>query len=532
MTTLHERRRKFRGVTIAAAALAVAAIYLIYRSAYYFPDGMRWELAIAQFGAPAIWHPHHLLYNPLAVAFREALALFGYGGRLLGAMEILDALVGAAGFVVFYFISRKAGAPRPLALAGSFALAFSYGYWAYACNAESVIVSTVAAMAAFLTAQWASEGRDFRRWAAGAAVAGAAVLTHVTNVLLFPFLITAYLISKPKKYMRRLPALVLAYLAPAVAIYLAVGVGVLGYGRAGEFARWLFGTPGQTHYYMSYRLANVALDFYALGRNVFGLRWFKDVWAGGWTWHAGGLAAVTALGAAALAVAFVTAVRRFARKGAPRRQAWLALAFFLPYAVFFTFRDAGGTDRWTPQLFALVFFLYASAGAAPLRRFSRGVLYALPVLFFAANFAGSIYPESRPEYNEHLAFARFVGRITNPGDVVIFSGLEGLGPGVYADYFAGVESTGIYFGARDPDAFNRRINAAFAAGRAVYVSDARAEVTTTDLTAPGAREKYAVTGGVARKLLAGYDWEFVATYEGPRYEPSDFWRLVPKNKFR
>jgi hypothetical protein len=515
-------------MTVAAAAFAVAAIYLIYRSAYYFPDGMRWELAIAEFGAPAVWHPHHLLYNPLAMAFREALALFGYGGRLLGAMQILDPLVGAAGFVVFYFISRKAEAPWPLALGGGFALAFSYGYWAYACNAESVIVSTVAAMAAFLAAQWASAGVGFRRWAVCAVVAGAAVLTHVTNVLLFPFLITAYLLSRPKDYMRRLPALVLAYLAPAIAIYLAVGVGVLGYGRAGELARWLFGTPGRTHYYMSYRLVNLALDFYALGRNLFGLRWFKDVWAGGWTWQAGGLAALTALGAAGLAFAFVSAAGRFARKGAPRRQAWLALAFFLPYAVFFTFRDAGGTDRWTPQAFALVFFLYASAGAARLRRVGKGVLYTLPVLFFAANFWGSIYPESRPEYNEHLAFARFVGRITNPGDVVIFSGLEGLGPGVYADYFAGVESTGIYFGSRDPDAFRRLISTALAAGRAVYVSDARAEVATIDLTAPGAREKYGVTGKEARKLLAGYDRKFVATYEGPRYEPSNFWRLVPK----
>jgi hypothetical protein len=525
---LHERRRKYRGVTVAAAALAVAAIYLIYRSAYYFPDGMRWELAIAEIGAPAVWHPHHLLYNPLALVFREVLTLFGYGGRLLGAMRILDALIGAAGFVLFYSIVRKAGVSWLLALAGSFALAFSYGFWAYACNAESVIVSTVTAMAVFLAAQWASEGRDFRRWTLCAVVAGAAVLTHVTNVLLLPFLVTAYLISRPKGYLRRLPALVLVYLAPAVAIYVAVGVGVLGFGGAGELARWLFGTPGRTHYYMSYRLVNVVLDLYALARNVFGLRWVKDVWAGGWTWQSAGVAALIALGAAATAFTFVAGVRRFGRKGAPRRQAWFALAFFLPYAVFFTFRDAGGTDRWTPQAFALIFFLYAGAGVGELRRVSRGVLYALPVLFFVANFWGSIYPESKPEYNEHLAFARFVDAVTDPGDVVVFSGLEGLGPGVYADYFAGVESTGIYFGARDPDAFKRRLNDALAAGRAIYVSDARAEVTTIDLTAAGAREKYGVTGTEATKLLAGYDRELVATYEGPRYEPSNFWRLVPK----
>jgi hypothetical protein len=525
---LRERWQYFWALAVAAAALAVAAIYLIFRSAYYFPDGMRWELAIADLGAPAVWHQHHLLYNPLALAFHAALRLFGYGGRLLGAMQILDALVGAVGFVLCYLILRKAEASRPLALAGSFALAFSYGYWAYSCNAECVILSTVAAMATFLSAQWASDGRGFGRWALCAAIAGAAVLTHITNGLLFLFLVGAYFISRPDKYLRRLPALILAYLSPAVVAYLAVGIGVLGYGGPGELWRWAFGAPGRTHYYMTYRLVNVALDFYALARNVFGLRWIKDVLASGWAWQSYAVAAVIILGAAVLLAAFVGAVSRFSSRGASRRQAWLALVFFLPYAVFFTFRDAGGTDRWTPQAFALIFILYASAGAAVPKRFGRVVLYALPVLLFAGNFWGSIYPESKPQYNEHLSFARFVDDVTAPGDLVVFSGLDGLGPGIYADYFARVETVGIYFGARDPDGFKRRLDGTLATGRAVYVSDARPAATSTDLLVPDARDEYGVTGAEAEKLLAGYDREFVATYEGPRYEPSNFWRLVPK----
>jgi hypothetical protein len=72
------------------------------------------------------------------------------------------------------------------------------------------------------------------------------------------------------------------------------------------------------------------------------------------------------------------------------------------------------------------------------------------------------------------------------------------------------------------------MNDKLAAGRAVYVSDARPATTSTDLLVPGARDEYGVTGAEAEKLLAGYGWEFVATYEGPRYEPSNFWRLVPK----
>lgn len=489
---------------------------------------MRWEVGIAARGAPVIWHPHHIIYNPLAMAFHAALKLFGYEGRLFDAMQLMDAVIGGAGFAVASVIFRKAAASRPLSLAAAVSVAFSFGYWSYACNAESVILNTVAVLSAVLAAQWAAEREGFGRWAVAALVAGAGILTHITNVFVLVFLAVAYWLAAPINRRARLPWLVVLYFAPAAAVYAGVAFGVLRLGGAGETARWVFGAPGQSQYYMTYRFYNVALDFYALARNFFGLRWAKDVAVGGWTASRAALAVIIALGGAALAAAFVGAVRRAWRAAAARRGAWWAAALFFPHAVFFTFRDAGGIDRWTIQAFAVLFFLYAVGAAAPPRRWGRGLLYALPAFFFVANFCGSIYPESKPEYNEHLAFVRFVDEWTEAGDVVVTSGLGGIGGGVYLTYFAGVDEASIYVGVRDEATFRRSLEGALAAGRGVYVADVRPAVASMDFVAPGAQEEYDVTGPAAAELLAGYERELVATYRGPRYAPSRLWRLTPK----
>jgi hypothetical protein len=280
---------------------------------------------------------------------------------------------------------------------------------------------------------------------------------------------------------------------------------------------------------MSYRLYNVALDFYALARNFFGLRWVKDVMIGGWTARHAFFAGVIMLGGAALITAFIGVAARLFRKGAGGRAATWAAALFFPHAVFFTFRDAGNIDRWTIQAFAVVVFIYAvAAAAAGTRRFGRVVLFALPALLFVANFSGSIYPESKPENNEHLAYVDFVNGLTNPGDVVVASGFGGIGGGVYLTYFAGVKEASVFVGARNPESFERLLADAIAAGHDVYAADVRPAYASTDFVAPGVEEEYSVTGAVAAELFAGYERELVGTYRGPRYAPSRLWRLRPK----
>jgi hypothetical protein len=443
-------------------------------------------------------------------------------------MQIMDAVIGGAGFVIAYVILRKAAATRPLALAGGAAVVFSFGYWSYACNAESVILNTVAAMGAFLAAQWAAERDGFGRWALAALIAGAGILTHITNVFILVFLVVAYMTAVPKRPRAWWARLVLLYFAPAVVVYGIIAFGVLRLGGLGDAARWVFGAPGQSQYYMSYRLYNVALDFYALARNFFGLRWVKDVMIGGWTARYMLLAGVIALGAAALIAAFIGAAVRSLREGAGRRVAPWAAALFFPHAVFFTFRDAGGIDRWTIQAFAALVFIYGIAAAGAKRRFGRVVLYALPVFLFVVNFCGSIYPESKPENNEHLAYVDFVDGLTNPGDVVVTSGFGGIGAGIYLSYFAGVEEANVFVGARDPARFKRLLADTIAAGRHVYIADVKPAYASTDFITPGAEEEYSVTGPVADELFAGYGRELVATYRGPRYAPSRLWRLEPK----
>jgi hypothetical protein len=146
----------------------------------------------------------------------------------------------------------------------------------------------------------------------------------------------------------------------------------------------------------------------------------------------------------------------------------------------------------------------------------------------AANFAGSICPESRPSNNEHLAVASFLRAYVRPGDVVVSSGFGGLGSGPYVEYFARARALSIYYGEKDPDAFRAALDDARVRGYGVYVFDDRPRVTSLALVAPGRRDAYAVTGAVAARLLAPYAWEPLATYAGPRYAPSRLWRLRPR----
>ena len=266
----------------------------------------------------------------------------------------------------------------------------------------------------------------------------------------------------------------------------------------------------------------MALDLFALARDFVAVRWYKDVAVSGWTAARVWDAALLGLAAGALVAAFGWAAVRYIGRAADRRYAYLALAFFLPFAAFFTFRDAGAWDRWLVQASAVVYFIYAGLGGS---RRARPLLWALPALLFVGNFVAGIYPESRPENNEHLAFARYVGTLARPGDLAIFSGVGGLGQGVYINYFAGVDTAYIYFGARDPAAFRADINRRLAGGHAVIVGDDRPVASALELVAPGEEERYAVTGPVARDLLAPYKVVPLAEYHGPKYKPSPFWRL-------
>jgi len=513
---------------VAAAAAAVTALYFVFRSALFYPDPMRWELMLAAEGPAGAWHPHHLAYTPLAVAAWRVLQLVGYGGRLFGAMRILDAALGGAGFVVFYALLRRARVGFGPALAGAAALAFSYGYWAFACNAECVILLTVAAVAAMWAVTWADAGSSVGRWFAAAVVAGAAAWTHVANAVLVVFVVAAFLSwARGRRRWLAVP-LAGAFALPGVLAYGVVGSVLLGK-TPGATLRWLLGTPGATEYYTSYHIRNVLLDGYALGRSLVGIRWAKDAATGVWTAGVVVPAVLTVALAAALAAAFAVAVAG-ARRSAPGGRRWVlwAGAAFLPPAVYFTFRDAGAVDRWTVQLAALLFFIYVGLSRARPGRLARAVTYGIPALLAVTNFAGSIYPESRPANNEHLAVASFLRGYVRPGDVVISSGFGGLGPGPYIEYFAGARTLSIYYGTKDADAFRGALDAAWAGGRAAYVFDDRPRVTSLALVAPGRRDAYAITGAAAARILAPYTWEPVAVYAGPRYAPSRLWRLRPR----
>lgn len=485
---------------------------------------MRWELEVRDPTPFNLWHPHHLIFTPLALALFHLLKLFGYAGRLYGAMTALDALLGAAGFLLAYRTLRRSSVERGLALAGALALAFCYGFWSFANNAESVILATVAPLAAGALMPWACSC-GFRRWALVALVAGAAVWAHIANVLLFPFVAAAFLFGKPKRWLGGVVALAALFALPAVAGYAVVGFGLLKLPSFAALQAWVVGGPGHESY-TTFALKNIILDLYAFGRCVVGIRWLKDAMLDGWTTGRVAVAALNGVAVLAFAAAFLLALARVFRQPPARRRGWLALALLAPYALYFTFRDAGAYDRWVIQLAAVILFIYATLGVTA-GRWKRALLGALPVCLFLANFIGSAYPESREDNNEHVAFVRFLGRYVHADDVVITSGLGGPGAGLYAEYFLGAKPLTIYYDGRDANAFREKAAWGRLEWRQTWVVDDRPAITSTPLLAPGEAERYAVTGDFARRLFEPDVLDLRAIYTGYRYKPSRIWRLRP-----
>lgn len=523
------RARQFNGAGrywfVFLIALGVTAAYVIFKSAYYFPDGLRWELQIAALGAPAVWHPNRLVYNALAVATLRVLKLFGYDGRLFGAMQILNALVGGIGFLIMYSLLRRWRVTPWRSLAAAFAVAFSYGYWAFACNGENVIAALVGVLVVVWVASAVIWGDASCALCGGLGAAVAlACLVHISNGLSFPVAVAAVICASRRvgEFIKRFAVTAGIFVGVLFVAYGVVAFGVLRLGGLAQVLRWSLGSAGAAQYYSPLTLGSVKMSAVAMMRDFVAVHWLKDVAARGWNPGAVALAAgaVTAgLLIAALAVLTAGAsVRR--RQG---RLVVMVLTLIVPYAVFFLFRDVGGWDRWVVQAVGILIFIYA---AAPPARAYSVALSVLPVVLFTVNFAGGIYPESKEELNEHLSFARYVGGLAGPSDVVVFSGVGGLGQGVYLEYFTKTRPLYIYDGSFAPEAFRRRLADAVKRGARVFVVDDR-PISTFSFVGDRKAERYSVTGVVARRLLAGYDLQLYAVYRGPRYEPSRVWMLVP-----
>ncbi len=143
-------------------------------------DAYEYARRVEQESGQMLFHPHHLLYLPLAQGVYHLLQAAGYAGRALPVLIGISVLCGALSVSLFAaWLARKRGLAA--ALPFSLGLLFSYGFWRYACEAEIYTPALCVAVAVFwiLHQPWTAN----RRILAVSLISAFGICIHVLNVI-------------------------------------------------------------------------------------------------------------------------------------------------------------------------------------------------------------------------------------------------------------------------------------------------------------------------------------------------------------
>jgi len=413
----------------AVGPAALAALFVLYvamrplgghvSDSYCFVKTIQGEV----FGS--FFHPHHVLYLPLAHLWRQAAAWAFPSVSLWASLAAMSAAFGAAGVAAAFLTLRTLGARQLAAAAGAVLVAVSFGYWFFSSDVKGFVLSACSALWCFyLLARFVTGGQARFAWWAGVAAAFAA-LFHQTGIFLFAPAAVVFF-REP----RRVPALkamllfLAAFAALVAPVYIAAGWAAAPSFTPSGFLRWLFKAAVEGH--GGFTAGGVARAPVGFARGVVGGLMAFDAARGAcgasaWLW-AGVASAVAAfvLGAAA-------AVRAATRlHGASPQAKTLAaglLSAFAVYGFFSVYFDPGNFEWWTipTALLAVAAAIPLVTGARP----AAATAALLALLVFVANLSLDFQYRRQPQSDFARNAARGVLALAAPQDVIVTPSLLG-----------------------------------------------------------------------------------------------------------
>jgi hypothetical protein len=366
------------------------AVYLLFPIKDFYWDGVSFAIDIEK--AATLLHPNHLIYNLVGYWFFRALQESGFPVRALFVLQTLDSVFAAASVVLVYRILRQSAAPRDNSAALALLFAFSATWWKFAVDADAYIASVF-----FLLVAYSLLIARQPRPPLIALAHAVAMLFHELAVFFFP--VAAY--SLYRKQGLRAAA---QYAIPA--FLLTSGVYGLAY-RSGHrsgpsigFLSWIAAhSPGSQ---WSFRLAH-DLGATVLGNAQLLLGGKLEALHSGW---------IAETGAALLVVSLLLCLKYvrpgWTRSAVSRAPLWIWIAAYSFFLLFFEPRNTFYRLFYLP---ALIFLLGSSL---------RGAIGVAVAAVFLWNFTFLIYPRSRPESNETLAFALRERRSWPAGSGIVY----------------------------------------------------------------------------------------------------------------
>jgi hypothetical protein len=439
-----------RTVVAEAAAIAVAlgGLYLLMLAGNHNEggDGIGYMTQIRSGDAAKIFNPYHLAYNWLGWSVYHVARACGFDGGPLGPVQVMNALLGAAGVGVLWVLMRAAVPGRLAACAACGMVAFSFGYWGYAEDAELYTLNAFLLILLFAAAYRAATAPTWRNFALMGAANGAAVLGHNTAALWV--VVALVVLARARSDMRSgelvrcaaaYGAGVVAIVAPAYALAIpAVGLyapreyfdWLTGYAQSGDYGRWRASTPMRAllgsgrafigghfalslepiHRFIQNHFAEKSLrkEFY-LVRDVGRVKAYLLLTLSG----------VVAIMLAALAAGWL-------RRPALGREAWalalVSIAWLLPYALFFSWWEPENVkfwiSSWIPVCVLLALPLSSAAASARWRVIAPYAVGAGLAALFVVNLVGSVLPYRAKADDYWRVRAAWYEKHTRPGDIV------------------------------------------------------------------------------------------------------------------
>jgi hypothetical protein len=401
-------------------------------------------------GSPAVLvEGTHLVYLAIGRVVHEAMRAAGLSADPLLALQVLDVLLGAAAVGGLWLLLRRLGVTPLGAAAACGTVAFSYGFWRNAIDAEVYALSALALVGSLAAAVAATRAPGLRAFAVLGLANGVAVLAHVTNVLFAAVAAAALFLAARERRSRAATVLRWAagYVGAGALVVVpayAVAAAANGVGSAAEFSRWFTERTGQAGDFGDVGLSNLARAAFGSARALVGghfalvidpVRDFATARFAGKTFSeelfflagfpvALALALLAGAGVAAALLGVLAARwrRRSALDPAARALAILAGAWLVPYALVFLWWDPLNIEYWyAVWLPAAILIALPVAHAGRNRGGAALVLPAIGALF-AVNLVGSVIPQRDEARDLWRAKASWYRSHARPGDLVVSNG--------------------------------------------------------------------------------------------------------------
>lgn len=404
----------------ASALLALMAFYLATRPlAIHVSDSYAWVNTVETESYYYFFHPHHVLYVPLAWRWTQIVTFLLPNVGTWTALSALSAVFACAGVAAVYRTMRLVGAASAASLVASAAAAFSFGFWFFASEPEVYVLSSACGLWAicFLAHFAAAGGVRTAGWAGVAA--GLAALFHQTGIFLFvPAVVVFAFTGRSRRPFAAGTLFTAAFAALVTPVYLAAAWAATGTLAPLSFVRWIFLFGGEG--YGGFSAAAPWQSLVGLARSIVGGQSIIDALRGAragtareWAGAASALA-----GAAMFAALAVKAARRLRKMDLPARALVpAAAAGFAVYGFFSAWFDPANFEWWTIPLPLLVLVVAIPALRGPKPAL---VTAALAVLFIAsANIILDFSYRRNPDVDLVRNASRAVASVAGPEDVIV-----------------------------------------------------------------------------------------------------------------